>query len=234
MSQYNLELVSFNLCPYVQRAIIVLEEKNIDHKRTYIDLSDKPVWFKSLSPLGKVPLLQVDGDVLFESAVISEFLNEITTESLHPDDPVQRAKHRSWIEFGSSTLDAIGQFYSAANEVEFESRRQALTGKFEWLEHNVSDGPYFAGGQFHLVDAVFPTVFRYFDTFEKIADFSIFDQTPRVLAYREALNKRHSVKVAVKDSYPDELMTFLINKESYISTLIDIDKNVNVTGNSSD
>jgi len=228
MSQHSLELVSFNLCPYVQRAIIVLEEKNINHKRTYIDLSAKPNWFKSLSPLGKVPLLKVDGEVLFESAVISEFLDEITAGSLHPADPVQRAKHRSWIEYGSSILGAIGRFYSAENEIDFKSKRQQLLGKFEWLEHNIADGPYFAGKKFHLVDAVYPTVFRYFDTFEKIADFSIFDQTPKVLLYREALSKRSSVKKAVKDSYPDELMMFLTKKGSYISTLIDTDKSIKV------
>lgn len=220
MPQYNLELVSFNLCPYVQRSIIVLEEKKIIHKRTYIDLSDVPAWFKSISPFGRVPLLKVDDEVIFESAVISEFLNEITPVSLHPDDPVQRARHRSWIEFGSSILNTIGDFYSAGDRVEFEKQRDVLIDKFKQLESTIGDGPFFAGTKFRLVDAVYPTIFRYFDTFEKISDFSIFDETPKVLAYRKALNSRHSVKVAVKKTYSEELMTFLLNKKSHISTLI--------------
>jgi len=220
MIQYELELVSFNLCPYVQRSIIVLEEKNIAHKRTYIDLSDTPDWFKLISPLGRVPLLKVNNEIVFESAVICELLDEISAGSLHPDDPIRRAKHRSWIEFGSSILDVIGQFYSASNSDELEIKRKGLIEKFEQLEKNISNGPYFSGDNFHLVDAVYPTIFRYFDTFEKISDFSIFENTPKVLAYREILKSRKSIKAAVKDSYAEELMNFLINRQSYLSTLI--------------
>lgn len=83
----NLELVSHHLCPYVQRAVITLLEKEIPHQRTYIDLSDKPDWFQVISPLGKVPLLKIQDEILFESAVICEYLDEITLKSLHPRDP---------------------------------------------------------------------------------------------------------------------------------------------------
>ncbi|MGD9883263.1 MAG: glutathione S-transferase family protein, partial [Reyranella sp.] len=59
-----LTLVSFDLCPYVQRAAIALAEKGVPFERRTVDLADKPDWFKAMSPLGKVPLLQVDGEVL--------------------------------------------------------------------------------------------------------------------------------------------------------------------------
>lgn len=52
-------LVSFALCPYVQRAAIVLAEKNVPFTRIDVDLDDKPDWFRAISPLGKVPLLQI-------------------------------------------------------------------------------------------------------------------------------------------------------------------------------
>jgi glutathione S-transferase len=42
----GLELVSHHLCPYVQRAAIVLDEKGIAFDRTYVDLADKPDWFR--------------------------------------------------------------------------------------------------------------------------------------------------------------------------------------------
>ena len=69
----DLVLVSHTLCPYVQRAMIVLAEKQADHQRIYIDLKDKPAWFREISPLGKVPVLIVDKEPVFESAVICEF-----------------------------------------------------------------------------------------------------------------------------------------------------------------
>ena len=54
-----LTLISYDLCPYVQRAAIALAEKGVPFERRTVDLANRPEWFKSLSPLGKVPLLQV-------------------------------------------------------------------------------------------------------------------------------------------------------------------------------
>ena len=68
----NIELISFDLCPFVQRSVITLLEKDIPFKRTNIDLANKPDWFLQISPLGKVPVLKIDGNILFESAVINE------------------------------------------------------------------------------------------------------------------------------------------------------------------
>ena len=112
------ELVSHHLCPYVQRAAIVLTEKGVSFKRTLIDLDNKPDWFKAISPLGKVPLLKVtldDGEtvVLFESAVICEYLEETLPNPLHPADPLTRAQHRGWMEFGSAILADIWGYETA-------------------------------------------------------------------------------------------------------------------------
>ena len=63
-----LTLVSFDLCPYVQRAAIALAEKGVAFERRTVDLANRPAWFTEISPLGKVPLLMVGGAVLFESA----------------------------------------------------------------------------------------------------------------------------------------------------------------------
>ena len=50
------KLISHDLCPYVQRARIVLEEKAVPHELEFIDLAGKPDWFLAVSPLGKVPV----------------------------------------------------------------------------------------------------------------------------------------------------------------------------------
>ncbi len=55
----NYEIVSAKTCPYVQRVMILLEEKGIEYTHTTIDLKSKPAWFEQLSPLGKVPLLKL-------------------------------------------------------------------------------------------------------------------------------------------------------------------------------
>ncbi len=84
----SLELISFKTCPFVQRAVITLNHKKVEHSVTFIDLADPPDWCLDISPLQKVPLLKVDGLILFESAVINEYLDEITGGDLKPQDPL--------------------------------------------------------------------------------------------------------------------------------------------------
>lgn len=220
MATSELELVSHHLCPYVQRAVITLLEKDIPHQRTYIDLSNKPDWFHQISPLGKVPLLRVGDAVLFESAVICEYLDEATPGSLHSNDPLVKAEHRAWMEFGSSILNTIAGYYSAATEVTFEQKRLDLIDKFAWIERHWQGGSYFAGNDFTLVDAVYGPIFRYFDVFDTIADFKVFADTPHVRNWREALQARPSIQQAVSEDYPQQLLTFLKQRNSYLSELI--------------
>lgn len=221
MSIPKLELISHHLCPYVQRAVITLLEKDIPHQRTYIDLSNKPDWFNQISPLGKVPLLKVGDDILFESAVICEYLDEITPGSLHPADPLKKAKHRAWIEFGSSLLNAFAGFYNVATEEALEQKRLDLVDKFAWIERHWQGDRYFAGDEFSLVDAVYGPIFRYFDVFDTIADFQVFTNTPNVRDWRQALQVRPSIQQAVSEDYPQRLLTFLKQRNSYLSTLLD-------------
>jgi len=217
----ELTLISHYLCPYVQRAAILLQEKNVDFQRVYIDLSNKPDWFKALSPLGKVPLLQIESDgkksTLFESAVILEYLEETQPKPLHPADPLERARHRAWMEFGSQILNKIAGFYSAQDEDALTARAQDMHVMFARLEDELKEGPYFSGPDFSLVDTVFGPVFRYFDVFDTIADFGVFEGLAKVQSWRAALSQRESVCGAVTDDYADRLMTFLVNKSSAIS-----------------
>ncbi|TPJ79969.1 glutathione S-transferase family protein [Mesorhizobium sp. B2-6-2] len=223
----RLTLVSHHLCPYVQRAAISLAEKGVPFERVDVDLANKPGWFKAVSPLGKVPLLRVrHGDaqeIIFESAVILEFLEDTEANPLHPADPLLRARHRAWIEFGSAILNAIGRFYSAADEAAFLHESGGLSGMFALVEAELAarqGGPWFAGDRFSLVDAVYGPVFRYFDTFDSIGDFGILDGKPLVQAWRSALSKRRSVKEAVGLDYPQRLHAFLGAKRSYLSEII--------------
>ncbi|MES0094846.1 MULTISPECIES: glutathione S-transferase family protein [unclassified Mesorhizobium] len=225
----KLILVSHHLCPYVQRAAISLTEKGVPFERVTIDLANKPDWFKAISPLGKVPLLivQANGEetVIFESAVILEFLEETQANPLHPADAYARARHRAWIEFGSATLNTIGRFYSASTEAAFLAESTALSAMFDRLEDELADqaGPWFSGQRFCLVDAVYGPVFRYLDAFYRIGNFGILDGKPLVQAWRKALSERASIKGAVAPDYPQRLRLFLRARNSFLSTLISPD-----------
>lgn len=220
MSLAKLKLISHNLCPYVQRARIVLDEKSVPHEIEFIDLANKPQWFLAISPLGKVPVLLADGEPIFESAVIAEYLDEVTESSLHPEDPFEKAHNRAWIEFASNTLSVIGSFYSAKDQQTFELKIELLRTRFRTLEDALDNGPYFNGHRFSLVDAAFGPVFRYFDVIERYADFGFFAETPTVRAWRRALRQRPSVQRAAVEDYAQRLHQFFLHRNSVLTHMI--------------
>src|SRR5512141_613239 len=102
---HRLKLVSFDICPYVERSRIVLLEKRLPHEVEFIDLADKPAWFLERSPMGRVPLLLVDDRPVFESMVIDEPLDELYPDPpLFPADPMARAEGRGWIVFANDVV----------------------------------------------------------------------------------------------------------------------------------
>src|SRR5580704_2451034 len=215
----RLRLISHKLCPYVQRAVIALTEKGVAFERVDVDLANKPDWFLAISPLGRTPVLQVGDTAIFESAVILEYLEETQTKPLHPSNPLRRAEHRGWIEFGSTVLSDIAGFYSAPDEVAFEAKATHLEARFARLEARVAAAPWFDGEDFSLVDAVFGPVFRYFDVFDEIGDFGILAGKPKLTRWRAALAARPSVKSAVSTDYPALLRDFIDRRRSWLSQL---------------
>ncbi len=193
--------------------------------RAELVLARKPDWFVALSPLGKVPLLRVprpDGPevVLFESSVICEYIEETQPgPKLHPADSLERARHRAWMEFGSTILSDLWGLETTQDPTIFEAKRSAVTIKFTRVETALADGPYFAGERFSLVDAVFAPIFRYFDVFDTIADTSVFDGAPKVRAWRAAISERPSVRKAVDPDYPERLRDFLAHHQAHLLSL---------------
>jgi len=219
-----LKLISHKLCPYVQRAVIALKEKGIPFERIDIDLANKPDCFLKISPLGKVPVLVIqteDGEVaLFESNVICEYIEETQAGTkLHPKDPLARAQHRAWMEFGSAILSELWGLETTGDPATFESKRQAVAAKFARVEEALGAGPFFAGKDFSLVDAVFAPIFRYFDVFDQLTDLSVFADTPKVRAWRTELAKRRSVRTAVGADYPQLLHAFLVRHDAHMLKL---------------
>ena len=220
----KLTLISHTLCPYVQRAVIALTEKGVPFERIDIDLANKPDWFREISPLGKVPVLRVatdDGEVaLFESNVICEYIEDTQDGAkLHPRDPLPRAQHRAWMEFGSTILSELWGLETTGDPAIFETKRKAVAAKFAQVERTLGAGPFFAGKDFSLVDAVFAPIFRYFDVFDQLTDLSVFADTPKVRAWRNELARRPSVRSAVSADYPQLLHAFLVRHDAHLLKL---------------
>ncbi len=215
----KLKLISHNLCPYVQRAVIALTEKEVPFERIDIDLANKPDWFLKISPLGKTPVLQVGDTAIFESAVILEYLEETQPKPLHPKDPLKRAEHRAWIEFSSAVLGDIWGLETAPDEAAFRAKAKLIEAKFARLETRLAGSPWFDGDGFSLVDAVFAPALRYFDVFDDIGDFGILSNKPKIVAWRQQLARRPSVVNAVSEDYPDLLRAFMRKHKAWLSQL---------------
>lgn len=216
----KLTLVSHPLCPYVQRAVIALEEKGAQYERIDIDLAAKPAWFLAVSPLGKTPVLLAEGQPVFESSVICEYLDDTLGPRLHPQEPLARARHRGWIEFASSVLNTIGGLYSAQDEAGFESALATLRERFGHLEGVLAQGPYFGGADFSLVDAAFGPVFRYLDLFDAHGVHAVPADAHKVAAWRAALASRPSVAGAVAADYPQRLRDFILRRGGVLAQIL--------------
>lgn len=221
----KLRLISHKLCPYVQRAVIVAAEKNLPFDRVDIDLANKPAWFLAISPTGKTPLLEVttapdsSAVIVFESAVIAEYLDEISGAPLLPREALNRARHRSWVEFASTTLNSIGKLYAAPDQATFEHARDELLSRLGQIEHEIRE-PWFDGSRFGLVDAAFGPAFRYLEVFRARGGPDLFIGSPRAAAWSRRLMERPSVRAAVSADYPELLIEFVRKKGSHLAGML--------------
>ena len=158
--------------------------------------------------------------MIFESSVILEYLEETQPNPLYPQDALTRAKHRAMIEFSSAILSDIWGVETGATRDVLDAKVAALKEKFARLEGMLGDGPWFAGENFGVVDAVFAPVFRYFDSFDAIFDHGVFRGTPKVLRWRAALAQRPSVKNAVVPDYRARLDRFIVKQNGALAAMM--------------
>ena len=206
----SLVLVSHKLCPRVQRPVIALEEKGLPYNLEYIDIDDKPAWFLELSPLGRMPILRTEEGVLFNTSVITDYLDEITPHPLHPADPLERAFHRSWIEYLCNILLDEEQLERAADENEARLAVQVIDGKLSHVERRLGSETFFAGEDFTLVDAAAAPLLQRLHWMAEIAPhLGIFENQPRVSAWRHALLARDSLQGSMVPDARDRFEAWL-------------------------
>ncbi len=212
------KLVSFDLCPFVQRSIIVLEERATPFEITYIDLADKPDWFLQQSPLGKVPILVMDGEVLFESTAINEYLDEVVPgPRLMPDSALGRAKARAWIEYSTGLLSDSFAFSMASDEATALKHLDAIKLKFQRLDSWVGKGPFFLGTQYSLVDVAFAPALQRLSWCAEIAPklLSLGSGTWGSLdAWSERLLNRPAVKRSIRPNLKETYFSYLNGRGS--------------------
>lgn len=214
-------VTGLNFCPFIQPIIIALYEKNVRFSVNYVEQGEKPAWLLALSPTGSTPFLTVDDEVLFESAVINEFIDEVTEGSLHPENPFTRARNRVWIDHSYQLLDRLYELKTAADSVTYLSARNRLIEDLETVHAAASNSRFFNGNQFNLIDGAYAPVFRMIQLLDHHYGTELLEEVPGLSRWSASVLSRDSVKASVVKDI-DRIMIDRINaSDAFLASLND-------------
>jgi glutathione S-transferase len=218
-------LCSFTTCPWVQRAAIVLREKQIPYEINYIDPDKRPEWFLAISPHAKVPVLQIDGkEALFESNAIAEYLDETAAPRLHPADAIERARNRAWTDYVTTFSSAVTAALYADSEEEFLARIAKIPAPFGKLEAALAErgnaGPYFNGPKLSLVDAAYAPFLQRYTFMDRLRPVGIIEKFPHLAAWRDALLAAPAVKASTIPGIEEAWHQNLLKRKRWLAKFV--------------
>jgi glutathione S-transferase len=212
----NCLLIGFPICPFVARARIVAREKGLELEVRYIDLANKPAWFLDKSPTGTVPALDTGSHFIFESSVISEFINETGGPNLHPDSPLDRAVNRSWTDYAASLLRSQYMLLTCGSKADLDRHRVAFEGAMRKVEQVPICKPYFNGEAFSIVDAAYAPLFVRCAFLKDRFDLDLLVGLPAMRDWGAALVDRASVRQIHGATHIDALLEHMEQRGSVL------------------
>ncbi|MEZ5475577.1 MAG: glutathione S-transferase family protein [Steroidobacteraceae bacterium] len=169
----DLELFTYDTCPYSQRVQITLHGKQLAFTKTLVDVRKTPPWFHDISPYGKVPLLRSGNHYIGESLIINEYLEEKFPDiKLLPESPHERAWARFWIQHcDAKFMSACNRLIADRKDADKQERNRAtLDEALLRLESaiGVSNGPYWLGERLSLVDITYAPFFERYECYQAL------------------------------------------------------------------
>lgn len=212
-----IKIVSFTICPFVQRVTALLEAKKIPYDIEFISLSDKPQWFLDLSPTGQVPMLVTDAGIpLFESDAIIEYIDE-TSAPLEPNlTPEQRALNRAWSYQASKHYLVQCGTMSSKDPDTFKDRGIKLTAAFARAEAQLGDGPFFNGDTLGNVDIAWLVLLHRAHIVEAHSGHDMLADFPKVKRWQEALMATGLPQKSVAAEFPEKFRNFYLSSATWL------------------
>ena len=155
-----LKLCGFRVSNYHNKVRLALLEKGIPHEEDAGCMpSQKDEWV-GRSPMGKVPILEVDGTSISESEVICEYLEDAFPQKpLLPKDPVARARVRELVTHVELHMELVARrlygavfFGGKASDETREQVQKDLAKGVRTLQRLAKFDPFIAGKELTLAD----------------------------------------------------------------------------------
>jgi glutathione S-transferase len=167
-----------NYSTYTRSARLALVEKGVDYTLREIDLLGGATMneaFLALSPFGKVPVLEHDGLVIYETAAINRYVDEaFEGPALQPSAPAERARMNQILgvidayAYGTLVGEIVMQrvvlpaLKRRANPQRLRKAAPAMRRALHALEALAADAPFLAGHNLSLADLHLAPIVDYF------------------------------------------------------------------------
>ena len=212
-----LKVVSFKICPFVQRITALLETKSIPYEIEYIDLSDKPQWFLDISPNGQVPVLVTEnGTTLFESDAIAEYLDEAYPALQESLSAEQKALNRAWSYLGSKQYLIQCGAQASPDAETLKEKTAKLAIAFAKVEKMLGEHRFFNSADLSMVDLAWLPVLHRAHIIRDITGYDFVAGYPKVQAWQAALMETGLAEKTVSEDFIEKFSGFYLNEKRFL------------------
>jgi len=212
-----IKVVSFKICPFVQRVTGLLEAKKVSYAIEFIDLSNKPQWFLDISPNGQVPILITEsGHTLFESDAIVEFIDDVYPPIENNVSHEQRAIDRAWSYQASKHYLVQCSAQRSSDRSTLIERTEKLGKAFAKAEKELRDGPYFKGKLLSNVDIAWLPLLHRAAIINNHACYDFLEAYPKVKAWQSSLLETGLAEKSVPEDFIEAFSNFYLSDATYL------------------
>lgn len=222
-----MKLISLKICPYVQQVRVLLEAKKINYEVEEIDPANRPQWLMEASPdSGEVPVLITDeGEVLFQSDAIMEFVDEVLGDPLLKGSPLRKAQDRAWSYLASDNYLVQCSTQRSPDEATLKERLKELTPIFGQTERHLKGKPYFHGKEFSLVDINWLPLLHRAALIYRRSGYDFLETYPKLKQWQKALLKTGLAEASVPRDFEEIFIGFYLNEGTYLGRLAQCQQN---------
>lgn len=212
-----LKVISFTICPFVQRVTALLEAKGLPYEIEYISLKDKPQWFLDLSPNGQVPVLIAEsGQALFESDAIVEYIED-AYGSLNPSlTPEQKAVNRAWSYLAAKNYLVQCSAQRSGDEATLNERSMTLEKAFATIEKALGDARFFNSNEIGMVDIAWLPLLHRAAVIEKHAAYDFLAGYPKLKRWQQHLLFTGLAEQSVASDFDSAFTNFYLSEQTFL------------------